>query len=224
MVVGDHDAERGQRVGRHRSGSSRARRASETEDNRIVAAEIYACVLAHPPMACGRASDSVCPTKAAAEAASGRKEPVMFETIVWATDGSEEADRALPLVTELARAHNSKVVAVHANEILVGRFGGAPLLADEEDIRAKIEKQVAELREAGVAADVVVETGGRHGVADLIVDAATKADADLIVVGTHGRGAAATAVLGSVAKDLLHRAHCPVLVSTAAGVKAATVG
>jgi len=148
----------------------------------------------------------------------------MFETIVWATDGSEEADRALSLVTELARAHGSKVVAVHADEILVGRFGGAPVLADEEDIRVKIEKQVADLRDAGLSSDFVVETGVRHGVAELIVAAAAKVDADLIVVGTHGRGAAATAVLGSVAKDLLHRAHCPVLVSTATGVKAATLG
>ena len=68
----------------------------------------------------------------------------MFETIVWPTDGSELADRALPLVTELARVH----------------------------------------------------------------------DADLIVVGTHGRGAVATAMLGSVTKSLLRVAHCPVLAIT----------
>ena len=60
----------------------------------------------------------------------------MFETIVWATDGSEFADRALPLVKDLARVHGSMIVVLHANELLAGRFGGAPLLADEDELRA----------------------------------------------------------------------------------------
>jgi nucleotide-binding universal stress UspA family protein len=77
----------------------------------------------------------------------------MFETIVWATDGSKLADGALPIVTELARLHGSKIVAVHANELLSGRYGGAPMLADEQDLRAKVEQQVADLREGGLAAD-----------------------------------------------------------------------
>jgi nucleotide-binding universal stress UspA family protein len=138
----------------------------------------------------------------------------MFETIVWATDGSELADSALPLVTELAIKHGSRIVAVHANEVLVGRFGGTTLLADEEDIRVRLEAQVADLREAGLQANLRVETGNRHGIAELIAAAAADVEADLIVVGTHGRGPAATAVLGSVAKALLHEAHCPVLVVT----------
>jgi nucleotide-binding universal stress UspA family protein len=139
----------------------------------------------------------------------------MFETIVWATDGSELADRALPLVTDLARANGSKIVAVHANELLVGRFiSGAPVLADEDELRAKVEQQVDELREAGFTAELVVESGVRHSTAELIAAAAAECEADLIVVGTHGRGAATTALLGSVAKELLHVARCPVLVVT----------
>lgn len=140
----------------------------------------------------------------------------MFETIVWATDGSELADRALTLVTDLAGTHGSKIVAVHANEVLSGRFGGAPLLADEPDLRVRLERQVAELRASGFDAELKVETQARHGVADLIAKAARAVDADLIVVGTHGRGAAASAVLGSVAKGLLHVAPCPVLAVTPA--------
>ena len=61
----------------------------------------------------------------------------MFETIVWATDGSELANRALVPVMELARTHHSRIVAVHANEVLKGRFGAAPVLADEFDIARK---------------------------------------------------------------------------------------
>lgn len=149
----------------------------------------------------------------------------MFETIVWATDGSELADRALPLVTELARTHGSKIVAVHANELLRGRFGGAPYYADEEDLRTRIEHQVSELREAGFAAELMVESSAKHGIAELIATAAAEAEADLIVVGTHGSGVLATAVVGSVTKALLHVAPCPVLAVTPvrepAGVTAA---
>ena len=134
----------------------------------------------------------------------------MFETIVWATDGSELADRALPYVTELARLHGSKIVAVHANELLHGRYGGAPLLADEPDLRVKIEHQVETLRTDGYAAELELATGSGD-VAGLIAKAARSVQADLIVVGTHGHGGFKAAVLGSVARALLHAACCPVL-------------
>ena len=134
----------------------------------------------------------------------------MFETIVWATDGSELADRALLHVMELARVHHATIVAVHANELLYGRFGGAPMLADEPDIRTKIENQVVELRDAGFDVDLELPTGGSD-VPALVAKAADAVGADLIVVGTHGHGGIAAAVLGSVARGLLHTAHCPVL-------------
>ena len=51
----------------------------------------------------------------------------MFETIVWATDGSDLADGALEHVVELAKTHRSRIVAVHANELFIGRYGGAPV-------------------------------------------------------------------------------------------------
>ena len=135
----------------------------------------------------------------------------MFETIVWATDGSELADRALLNVRQLAEAHGSRIVAVHANELFTGRAGGAPLLADEPDIRHKLENQVAELRSAGFDARLEVRTGTQH-TATLIKEAADDVDADLIVVGTHGRGAIGAAVMGSVARALCHSSSRPVLV------------
>jgi nucleotide-binding universal stress UspA family protein len=138
----------------------------------------------------------------------------MFETIVWATDGSEEANHALPFVTDLARTYDSKIVVVHANDVLPGRFGGAPLLADEEELRETFGRQVADLQDAGYDVELRIETGVGRGPAALIAEAAAEVGADLIVVGTHGRSTAATVFLGSVAKALLHIATCPVLVST----------
>ena len=136
----------------------------------------------------------------------------MFKTIVWATDGSELADNALPVVVELARIHTSRIVAVHADERLKGRFGGAPVLADEPELRDKIHAQVEHLNETGLDAELKFAVGATHPADELIAQAAQQVEADLIVVGTHGRGAIGSALLGSVAKGLLHVAPCPVLV------------
>jgi nucleotide-binding universal stress UspA family protein len=134
----------------------------------------------------------------------------MFKTIVWATDGSELADGALEQVRELARHDGSKIVAVHANELLRGRFGG-PALADEPELEEKIGKQVEELRSVGIDATLEVRSGSKD-VATLIADAAEETDADLIVVGTHGHGGFTAALMGSVARALCHTAGRPVLV------------
>jgi len=134
----------------------------------------------------------------------------MFKTIVWATDGSELADRALPVVTGLARAHRSKIVAVHATEILAGRFGGGPLLADDPELAGKIERQVEELRRAGFTADLRI-VRGIDGVAAMIAHTAASVEASLIVLGTHGHNGFTAAFVGSVARGLLHEAECPVL-------------
>ncbi|HEY2355580.1 MAG TPA: universal stress protein [Gaiellaceae bacterium] len=135
----------------------------------------------------------------------------MFETIVWATDGSELADGALELVKDLAAIHDSQVVAVHVNELVPGRYGSAPLRADESELRERIAGEVDELFALGVNASLDVRTG-YSDVATQISEAADDLDADLIVVGTHGRGAIAGAVWGSVAKGLCHASHRPILV------------
>jgi nucleotide-binding universal stress UspA family protein len=135
----------------------------------------------------------------------------MFRTIVWATDGSELADGALEHVRDLTREHGSRIVAVHANELLRGRAGGAPLLADEPDLQEKIARQVEDLRRDGLDVTLEVRTGSKD-VATLIAEAAEDVDADLIVVGTHGHGVFTAALMGSVARALCHTAGRPVLV------------
>ena len=134
----------------------------------------------------------------------------MFKTIVWATDGSELADRALPFVTSLARAHRSKIVAVHATEILAGRFGGGAVLADDPELVTKVERQIEELRRAGFTAELRV-VRGIDAVPAMIARAADGVGASLIVLGTHGHGGLTSAIVGSVARGLLHEASCPVL-------------
>lgn len=135
----------------------------------------------------------------------------MFRTIVWATDGSESADRALPYAKELAGGHDGRLVVVHSKELLAGRAGGQPVLADEDEVETKIERQVAQLRKEGVDASFELVSGSVPHAAHMISDAAREAKADLIVVGTRGHTAVAGLLLGSVTNRLLHIAPCPVL-------------
>jgi nucleotide-binding universal stress UspA family protein len=135
----------------------------------------------------------------------------MFKTIIWATDGSEDAGRALPTALELTAEANGRLLVVHANERLGGRAGGAPVLADEEDLQSKLVSKVNDLVESGVNASFQVVSGLNTDPADLIASVAKESDADLIVVGTRGHGRVAGMLLGSVTQRLLHVAPCPVL-------------
>jgi nucleotide-binding universal stress UspA family protein len=146
-----------------------------------------------------------------AESGIDRKEYDMFETILWATDGSETAARALPYALRLAEPDHAKLVVAHAREIFVGRGGGYPVLADESELRAKISSQVTNLRTGGLDANFIVRTCSANHTARTIAAIADEVGADLIVVGTHGYGRVAGLLLGSVTQGLLHTGVCPVL-------------
>jgi nucleotide-binding universal stress UspA family protein len=135
----------------------------------------------------------------------------MFKTIIWASDGSEHANRGLDLARGLAEASSAKLIAVHVKEITVGRGGGYPVLVDEEEIEKQIERQAKELKEAGLDATYDQRGTTMGGAAHAIADAATETGADLIVVGTRGQGPLSGLLLGSVTHRLLHVAPCPVL-------------
>jgi nucleotide-binding universal stress UspA family protein len=135
----------------------------------------------------------------------------MFNTIVWATDGSDAADRALPYAKSLAEGPGRALVVVHAKELLVGRSAGYPVLADEDELEAKIRGQVKEAREEGFDATFKLVTGAPPHTAQMIADAAKEVGADMIIVGTRGHGPIAGLLLGSVTQRLLHVAPCPVL-------------
>jgi nucleotide-binding universal stress UspA family protein len=136
----------------------------------------------------------------------------MFETIVWATDGSENSDRALPYARELASQEGARMVVVHIREVFVAQFAaGLPVRADENDLEAKVERQAAELTTEGIEVEVKIASVGSAGTARMIADAAGEADADVLVTGTRGHGALAGLLVGSVTQRLLHIAPCPVL-------------
>jgi len=140
-----------------------------------------------------------------------RREDVMFRTILWATDGSANADHALPVVKELAEAEGSKLIVAHCRELLTGRAAGLPVHADEDELVEKVRRQAAELKSAGfdVRLEIVTMTGTNSP--RVIADTARANRADVIVVGTRGHSALVGVLVGSVTQRLLHVAPCPVL-------------
>jgi nucleotide-binding universal stress UspA family protein len=152
------------------------------------------------------------PGGAGTQSESVNKEDVMFKTILWATDGSAAADRALPYAKELAEEGGKKIIAVHCRELMAGRSSGYPVLADDDELVEKIDAQVAELRAVGLDASAKVITGAGTAAAHVIAEAARDERADVIVAGTRGHTALGGLLLGSVTQRLLHIAPCPVLV------------
>jgi nucleotide-binding universal stress UspA family protein len=137
----------------------------------------------------------------------------MLKTLVWATDGSAAADRALPCLRSLAGARGARVVAMHCVEFVIGpHVAGLPAHFDQTELTAKIERQVAQLRADGIDARLEILGNPGDGAARTIAQAACDVGADLIVVGTRGHSPAVELLLGSVTQRLLHIAHCPVVV------------
>jgi nucleotide-binding universal stress UspA family protein len=136
----------------------------------------------------------------------------MFRNIIWATDGSANADDALPFVRALAESTNVRIFAVHCTEVFVsGRATGLTVAADEDELQGKIRSQVDELRAEGLTAKLLLVEGAPSETARLLAKAARTVDGDVIVTATRGHGLVTGAIVGSVTQRLLHLAPCPVL-------------
>ncbi len=136
----------------------------------------------------------------------------MFETVVLALDGSEQADAAIPVATALARQANGRIVVAHIDERSPAKGDMVPKHADEDELVAKVKGQVDAIGADGVEASLESDGVVLGGPAPKIAEIAAAAGADVIVVGSHGHSSLAGVVVGSVAHKLLHIAPCPVLV------------
>ena len=98
----------------------------------------------------------------------------MFDVIVWATDGSANADLALDYVKKLAEGGQSRVVAVHVRELRVGR-GAGPVHLDEDELQQKIRGQVNDLKQAGIDASLQAYPAPAGNAAHITADSAKEA-------------------------------------------------
>jgi nucleotide-binding universal stress UspA family protein len=143
--------------------------------------------------------------------------------IVHPTDFSPASGPAFKKAVVLATDNNAALSIVHVLPALplVGDAYMAPTAYDEmlRAHRAQADKEMARLvkraRAAGVrATGTVLEAGA---IADQVARVAKRQAADLIVMGTHGHGILARALLGSVAQRVINRASSPVMTVKAKG-------
>lgn len=136
--------------------------------------------------------------------------PGRLRTILVAADGSDDATRALRFAGELAVDAGAELVVVNATgwRDVQQSPDGEPLI-DLDTRRSWVEEWCAPLREAGVAYRIEVVRGDPR---TALLEAARDADADLVVVGSRGRGPVAAMVLGSVAASLVEHSEVPVTV------------
>ena len=137
----------------------------------------------------------------------------MFKTVVWASDGSAAAERALPFAKGIAQSSGGRLIVVYVNELRVdSRAALATTIANIEDEElAAVRRQAEALQQDGVAAEFVTGDVTVGGVARVIADLARDAGAEIIVIGTRGRNPLVGLLVGSVASRLLEVAPCPVL-------------
>lgn len=139
----------------------------------------------------------------------------MYHRILLALDDSACAQRALAQAVALAGAFNAALIAVNV-------FDNGPLLSEPDAPEpadtpsgvavALLERARAVMADVHVKASVAALESGGASVPWVLLRAACDFEAELIVMGTHGRRGMRRLVLGSVAEAVLRDARCPVLV------------
>lgn len=135
-----------------------------------------------------------------------------YNTLILATDLSDEAEQIAIKAAAIAKDNNAQMHIIHVIEPLSFAYGG-DIPMDFSGIQEEIQKQ-AETQMAELAARYDVATANQHimiGRAENEIHSlAEEKQADLIVLGSHGRRGLAL-LLGSTANAVLHGAKCDVL-------------
>ncbi|RDD61027.1 universal stress protein [Ferruginivarius sediminum] len=137
--------------------------------------------------------------------------------LLCTTDGSKASDKAVRYAARFARELGADLTFITVN---VGQHTGTPgeRVWDTELVRLG-ESQVE--RELRAAAEAAKEEGldkvrcvevHNHNIPAAVIDYAEKNDIDHIVAGSTGRTGVARLLVGSVAQEIVAKAHCPVTI------------
>jgi nucleotide-binding universal stress UspA family protein len=139
----------------------------------------------------------------------------MYDTILVATDGSADANRAATHALEQSEQHDA---ALHAIFVVDTERYNEPALSSAEletiEVEEWGEEQLSEIVERGEELGIDVTTRNCHGKPyKEIISHADEIDADLIVLGFHGQSHTETDQIGSVTDRVVQNAGRPVLVA-----------
>ncbi len=157
-----------------------------------------------------RSEGTVGPQPASARPAAAQQGA---EKILLATDLSEASSAATEEAFVLAGRLDASLLVVSIIDPGSLLLPGGRFRARIDQVREHREQAAQSLvergREAGVPVSFLVWTGDPG---DMIISAAEAEHVDMIVVGSHGRGAVGRLFLGSVSEHVVRNAPCPVLV------------
>lgn len=139
----------------------------------------------------------------------------MYKRILVPVDGSDTSTKALVAALQLARETGGRVRVVYALDELAYMTGfdysGQILDAARKQAARTIEDAMAIAAASGVQADSrLLDIPGRR-LGEVVADEARGWEADLVVVGTHGRRGVSRVLLGSGAEQVIRLAPVPVL-------------
>ena len=140
----------------------------------------------------------------------------MFKRILVPVDGSDTSSKALTAALQLARESGGGVRIIHSLDELAYMTGyeySVDVMRMARDQASGVLQQSIDVATAAgipTSSQVIEAPGKRLG--DVVADDARSWNADLIVVGTHGRRGIGRVVLGSGAEQVLRMAPVPVLV------------
>ena len=143
---------------------------------------------------------------------------ITLKRILVATDFGEASDAALAYGRELARTFGATLELLYVTEnVLTRGFGVEGYVSAFPDLQRDLDEAAARQLEAMLSDEDRKDLGAlalvltMNSPAAAIVAHAAESNADLIVLGTHGRGAVAHLLMGSVAERVVRTAPCPVL-------------
>lgn len=149
-----------------------------------------------------------------------------MQNILVSTDFSNHSEIALSFGKNLARITGATLHVLTVVEPLSLVVEGSETLQAEfveqgnTFARTAMQKLAGGFQQEGIVTRPAVNTG--HPVEQILLYASEN-NIDCIVMGTHGRRGVQRLFLGSVAEEILHRAHCPVMVVNNQHTRAATL-
>ena len=138
----------------------------------------------------------------------------MFRSILVAVDGSPHADSALAQAIDLAQSERARLTLMTAVQSIpasawVATGAAAGLLEDSRaDATAILRRGRDQVPEGLPVTTLLTEEPVRMA----LIDQIKEGDHDLVVMGSRGRGAVRSALLGSVSHYVLHHSPIPVLI------------
>lgn len=139
---------------------------------------------------------------------------IELRKVLTATDFSEPANRALDYAKAIAENFRAELHIVHVtpdvtlDDPMLTASSLAEIQESAESAVAKIDERITAEERDRLAVRTAVVQGEPH---DAILAYAAEHRIELIVLGTHGRGAVERLILGSVAEKIVRHAKCPVL-------------